>query len=36
VSLTLVVLFVPDGLVGSVRGLRERVVNRRAPGPAPA
>ena len=36
VSLTLVVLFVPGGLVGTVRSLRERVVERRAPGTAPA
>jgi len=36
VSLTLVVLFVPGGLVGTVRTLRERVVERRAPGAATA
>jgi branched-chain amino acid transport system permease protein len=36
VSLTLVVLFVPGGLVGSVRALRGRVVDRRASGTATA
>ncbi|OLB06488.1 MAG: hypothetical protein AUH14_05745 [Candidatus Rokubacteria bacterium 13_2_20CM_69_15_1] len=36
VSLTLVVLFVPGGIAGAVRRVRDRLAQRRAPGPAPA
>jgi len=36
VSLTLVVLFVPGGIAGAVRRVRDRLAQRRAPGPASA